>query len=93
MCCVGAPSKEDVVGLVRRGCRRLLLCPVVRQTVEGLRQQAVQDQEQAGDEQVRSGLQALQLVAVPSRVCDATATELLHALWPPGPSASSSRGR
>lgn len=70
-----------MLGLARRGCRRVLLCPAYATDVEELKQQLLQ--EEHGDEQLRAGLQALQSVTVPSIVTDGTVADLVHALWPP----------
>lgn len=79
--CVGNIKKAHVVGFVQAGGRRLLLCPVAQRVVEQLRQEALQEQEM--DEELRAGLEALQLVAVPAKVTDASVTDLLQAIWPP----------
>lgn len=50
-----------------------------RLQLEQLRREALQEQQMG----LRAGLEALQLVAVPAKVTDAAATDLLHAIWPP----------
>lgn len=65
--------------LDRRSTSVLPVCvQATRLPLEQLRQEALQEQQMG----LRAGLEALQLVAVPAKVTDVAATDLLHAIWP-----------
>jgi hypothetical protein len=91
VCCVGTVTKEHVLSLVRLGCRRLLLNPLAQGVLEALRKRTLQ-QEDAGDGQLSAGLQALQMVGVPRKLCTETGAYLLHAVWPQEGSALKDQG-